>query len=296
MKKYTLQKLMIIALVILSPAIILSQAVNSPGTVQNQPYDYCTTCSGAKWINPSNVGLLDNQFSSATLQPYMSCYHDQCYWSRFLDCHNFGFSIPSDAIIRGIRLDITGFSDKNATITDGEVSLMKNSVVIGSNLAMTGYWPTVNSLRTYGGANQLWDHTWTASEIDSSQFGVFIKVKNTTSLIPTVNLDAVLMTITYELATGIFEQTSAASLSPLQVYSDANSSEMIINFDSQDHSKAFMKLYDIQGKEYYSAKMVNKQGDILQEKVNTSELKSGIYLVNIYSDNKLYSSKVALIK
>jgi len=108
MGKDLLQIIRITAIILSLQANGFSQTtfLNSPGSVQNQPFSYCVPCSGAKWINTNNLVSVDSQFTSLTLQPASFCYQDQCYWSRYLDCYNFGFSIPSDAMIKGIKVDV----------------------------------------------------------------------------------------------------------------------------------------------------------------------------------------------
>lgn len=296
MQKNTLQIIKIISLILLFPATNFSQTEPyPPNTIENQPYAYCTTCSGSKWMNTGQVVVTDNQFSTVTLKPHLYCYQDQCYWSRYLDCHNFGFSIPSDASIKGIQLDITGYCSANSAAKDYEILLRRNNMPAGTNMAAPGFWPSETATTTYGGGSELWGLAWTPLHIDSSNFGVFIKVKNISPNSPTVFIDAISMTITYELATGIYQQTS--TISPLTVYNNASSEEVIVNFEMQKENKATeLNLYDIQGKKCFSGVMSGQPGTITQKKINTGELKSGIYFVNIFSGNKLYSTKFNLVK
>lgn len=297
MKKYTSHVLKLIIPLILFPGISFSQTslVGVPENVQNQPLAFCVPCAGAKWIDPENVKFTDNQLCSSTLQPNMTCFQDQCYWSRYLDCQNFGFSIPGGALIKGIQLDLTGFSNINSSIIDNEIFLLKNNLISGSNMALSGYWPITTTLRSYGGGTELWGTTWTATDIDSANFGVYIKVKNMTSLTPTVYIDGISITVTYELATGVFTQTSTSS--PLTVYANQSSEELSINFHIQKENKITqLTLYDIQGKKCFSKGLTGNPGNLAQEKINTSQLKSGIYFVNVNSDNKLYSTKFILTR
>jgi hypothetical protein len=294
MQKYTLQTARITLLILLFRVIGFSQS-NTPTTVDNQPYAYCNTCSGSKWINTSNVSSLDNQYCSTTLKPFSSCYQDQCYWSRYLDCHNFGFTIPDGAAIKGIQLDVTRNCSINGAVKDFEVSLRKNNLPAGSNLAAQDFWITQNKTKTYGGTTELWGLSWSALEIDSAQFGVFIKVKNSSSSTPTVNIDEVSITVTYELATGIYEQTSIAS--QLTLYKNLSSGELFVNFEIQkEDNTPELNVYDIQGRKCYWGTMTNKQGNILQEKINTDMLRNGIYLISVSYQNKLYSTKFILSK
>jgi hypothetical protein len=158
-------------------------------------------------------------------------------------------------------------------------------------MAMPGFWPSNGVLRSYGGSTLLWGSSWTASDINNTHFGVYFKVKNHSTQTPTLSFDGISVTVTYELATGIYTETSTSS--PLTISS--NSEELSVNFEMQKET-AQLNLYDIQGKLCFSDDMKGNPGDVSQKKINTSELKSGIYLVNVYSDNKLYRAKVSLIK
>jgi hypothetical protein len=292
MKKSTLQALRIILLLL--PGISFSQTSlpNFPLTVQNQPQEYCAVCSGAKFLNSANVSIIDNLFTTTTLQPNTMCYQDQCYWSRYLDCHNFGFSIPAGAIIKGIQVDVTGFCDKNEAVADKEIYLQKNSNLLGSNMASVNLWPTSIETRTYGGDMELWDYSWNPSDINFTQFGVFIKLKNTTTLVPTVSIDGVSMTVFYQLTTGIYSQTSTSSTFMVNSGND----ELNISFDMPDNNKKTeLSFYDNLGRKCY-AEMINENSGNISRKIETSHLNSGIYLVNITTDNKRYSKKCVIAR
>ncbi len=98
--------------------------------------------------------------------------------SRYLTGTHYDLNIPSTATINGIEVGI-GRKASDSNVKDNVVSLTKNGTsVTGDNKAVKGTdWPTSSiTAKEYGG--DLWGTTWTASEINSNNFGVFLSVRN----------------------------------------------------------------------------------------------------------------------
>ena len=55
--------------------------------------------------------------------------------------------------------------------------MVKNGSVVGDNKSFTTTWDSSEEWFVYGGSSDLWGTTWTASDINSSNFGVVISVK-----------------------------------------------------------------------------------------------------------------------
>ena len=98
----------------------------------------------------------------------------------WLVCKNFGLVIPNGSTINGITVRIERSSSRSNRIKDVEIRILKNGLIVGDNKANTSlFWGTTDSIRTYGGLSDLWGTTWTKNELESSEFGIAIKVSKT---------------------------------------------------------------------------------------------------------------------
>lgn len=127
------------------------------------------------WLNPNNALAADGAFATWFMPD------EGNVGSNALRATNFGMSVPSDATILGIVLEI---HRKSEHVTDGYdtyVHLVKDgSTLIGSNYAtgIADYWPTSVATKSYGGAADLWGTTWTPAEVNASTFGASLEADN----------------------------------------------------------------------------------------------------------------------
>lgn len=87
---------------------------------------------------------------------------------------DFGFDIPSDAVISGITLSIRHAATDLDAVSDQTVELVHAGTGESDNLAQADYWPTELTGAEYGGPNQLWGEEWTPELVNASDFGVAI--------------------------------------------------------------------------------------------------------------------------
>lgn len=86
--------------------------------------------------------------------------------------NDFGFYIPSYAIVKGIEVKIDRNAWTNDNVTDEVVSLIINGVKIGDNKADTiNFWPTSAAVKTYGSPTDLWGLDLTSDSFNK-KFGV----------------------------------------------------------------------------------------------------------------------------
>ncbi len=83
---------------------------------------------------------------------------------------NYVLSIPAGATILGIEATVSRYSS-GTDASDRMITLLDNDVVVGTNKAAGGNWPTTAGTIVYGGPHDLWGHSWTRS----SQFGLMIQ-------------------------------------------------------------------------------------------------------------------------
>jgi hypothetical protein len=93
--------------------------------------------------------------------------------TTYLRASNFGFTIPAGATINGITAVIerrSALSTQEAK--DQEVKIVKADGTRGTtNKAIATVYPTTATTQSYGGAADLWGETWTATDINDSDFG-----------------------------------------------------------------------------------------------------------------------------
>lgn len=155
--------------------------------------------------NATNIFSSDN--SRATSTGLISLFNGE---TEYLQATNFGFSIPSAAIICGITVE----AEKSATgigtvvgiglsyVSDYSVRLIRNGTVVGDNKASAAHWTGSESYHTYGGNSDIWGVAWTPADINASNFGIAFSanIAGLVMLIPNVRIDHIRITVHYMVA------------------------------------------------------------------------------------------------
>lgn len=124
--------------------------------------------------------------------------------TNYLRATNYGFSIPTNATIQGITVSINKSSSGNTApfLRDNVVSLVKAGTIQSTNKAITGTsWSNNNVLAVvnYGGAADLWATTWTAADINDTNFGVAFAGINASANNRTATVDYIRVTVSYSI-------------------------------------------------------------------------------------------------
>lgn len=169
---------------------------NSPGTLADD-----SGTGTVSWSNPSNASSSNNSYATAFFG------FGAGGPSHYLKCTNFGFSIPAEATITGITVEIekkdaTSDGGTNEQARDNRVRLVKAGTIQSTDKAAgSTNWPQNDAYSTYGGSADLWSGTWTPSDINNSGFGVAISAKweafDPESANVTASIDHVRITINY---------------------------------------------------------------------------------------------------
>lgn len=121
-------------------------------------------------------------------------------WSGFWN--NFGFSVPSNATIQGIRVELMqGWRDDPPLANSLGVVIGKNATNLatekrgGAQTNRQTCSSTGMPIDTYGAASDLWGLGWTPSEINSSAFTV--RIRNADGQEFGINLNWIRVTVTY---------------------------------------------------------------------------------------------------
>jgi len=145
-----------------------SSGPNSPGTLAND-----ASVGTFAWTNPDNAASSNNSYATA-----VSPSGEQN--SNYLKATNFGFSIPADATINGIVVEVEWKTSANNYHIDDIARLVKAGTVSGSNLASGGSpLPTVEAYKTFGSSLNLWGNTLTPSDVNNSGFGFVLQLRAT---------------------------------------------------------------------------------------------------------------------
>ena len=170
-----------------------SEGPRNPGTMADD-----NAVGTLTWANPNNAKTSNDVRAIATASGFAT--------SHYLKATNFSFTIPADATIDGIFVEIERHAAgaSGATI-DSAVKIVKSDGSIGSeNKAFGGQWPfSPDQIRSYGSSSDLWSEAWTASDINNSNFGVVLSAQITVyNIVWTAQVDHMKITVYYTEATG----------------------------------------------------------------------------------------------
>jgi hypothetical protein len=102
--------------------------------------------------------------------------------STFLEAVQFGFHIPSRAVIRGVSVEIVARAGRQHAkkTTDEAVLLMLQGFERGTNHAVFGTLPRRLATLAYGGDDDLWglDEKLTPEQVNDPLFGVAFAIRS----------------------------------------------------------------------------------------------------------------------
>jgi hypothetical protein len=268
-----------------------SQGANSPVWVLNHNLN-CNTCPGAGWTAVTNIEASDNAFSTASLLPNGSCNNNSCYFSQDLTPSDYGFSIPSNAVITGIVVAVSRKGSAANAITDSIIQLVINNFPAGDNLAVNEAWTTTNDTYTYGSSTNLWGASWTPSLINDITFGVLVKAKNISAVQQTASVDWIGMTVYYSTATGIGTVSSSSNNNISIKYNSLENNLVLTTNFTESTSNATLTVYDLLGQVQFRKEIGTiSRGDVTNN-IITNVLRPGIYVAEFEAGNKKFLKKV----
>ncbi len=162
-------------------ARLLFSSTNNPGTVIDN------NDGNLVWQNPSNAQTNDGNYAFATAAILST--------TNYLKATNFGFNLPSNAIVYGISVEIERKASLGIGTTDLEVKLVKNGTILTTNKATGTNWSTNDTEIVYGGASDLWGDAFTYNDINSANFGVVLSASISAGL--TASVDYFSITVYY---------------------------------------------------------------------------------------------------
>lgn len=153
------------------------------------------------WFGEDNVVLSNNAHAYSTALLLGDT-------TQNLITKNFGFSIPATAVITGIKVEVEKSRDGlRDNVRDASVKIIKGGMITGSEHRSALKWPRNDSVVSYGGALDNWGISWSAADINSSNFGFSISARLNTDLtsleflsapvLPVAKIDQIRMTVFY---------------------------------------------------------------------------------------------------
>jgi hypothetical protein len=150
------------------------------------------TGSNASWTTVTNAKVSDNVYDVVSL-PNLG-------FSDRLKLTGFGFTLPTNAIISGITVEVEKSVTGGLVIRDKDVMIVKAGVTqTATNKAVTTAWPSTDAISMYGSNTDLWANTWTGADINNAGFGVAISAeRNINAGAPqSARIDFVRITVCY---------------------------------------------------------------------------------------------------
>lgn len=159
--------------------------------------------SGGTFANDSTVGSrdwtnMDYAVSSNNEKAYVN-FPSSGITSHYLKATNFGFDIPTEATVDGILVEVEKMNtDDYPGVVDSSVKIVKGGTIQGDNKSLGGSWPTSDAYYSYGDSSDLWGLSWTAADINSSDFGMAISVYKSDSW-GNAQVDHIRITVYYHI-------------------------------------------------------------------------------------------------
>lgn len=143
-----------------------SQGPLSPGTIVNDPatglFGY-----GGPMTNPDNVKVSDNVYATNQESPGNN---------RGVAAKNFGFSVPTGSTIDGILVEVEGKEASGNTRVNAIKTIKADGTIGTTQKGPSSYWNGTDTYYSFGSSSDLWGDTWTAEDINDTDFGTVLLV------------------------------------------------------------------------------------------------------------------------
>jgi hypothetical protein len=149
----------------------------------NQGFNGGTTADDATvgtltWTNPTNAQAVDGVYATILKSGNTTAV------THYLKATNFGFSIPTSAVITGVAFRTFGSFKQSSgsgpsSASDSSCKLVKAGTITGTSQTTSKAMPTAtgtptDDYGTYGGPTNMWGTTLTGADVNTSTFGAVI--------------------------------------------------------------------------------------------------------------------------
>lgn len=124
------------------------------------------------WTNPNNAKIEDGVFATVTSAGPAGPFADE------LKCTNFGFAVPSTAVISGVLVEVKG----KATFTGAQIAtahgqLIKAGTATGNDQTFSNLYTTSLQFGSAGSSTDLWGLSLSASDVNDANFGFMLNTR-----------------------------------------------------------------------------------------------------------------------
>lgn len=152
-------------------------------TYTESPASAATSGGGIAWLNPTNVFSSNNTYATQALDGSTP---------DWLDVTDFGFAIPTNETVVGIKVSVERKADTSSAIREVVATLTE---LVAEDKSTSNYWPTSDGTADFGGAEDLWATNPTPADINSSGFGFRIRLINDAGGTVVASIDHVSITV-----------------------------------------------------------------------------------------------------
>jgi hypothetical protein len=164
---------------------------NFPATVTDD-----SSVGTVSWTNVTRVVSTNSSYATASVTNTVT---------HYINCQNFGFSVPSNATIAGVLCSVIAHTNGSlGDAGDNSVKLIKGGTIQGTDQVIFGTLAALASSTdltflypvTGGGAN-LWGLTLTPADVNASNFGVAVSLQGETNNTNTIFVDSITLQVFY---------------------------------------------------------------------------------------------------
>lgn len=162
-----------------------SSGPNSTGTGADD-----ASVGSLTWTNPGNITSSDDTYATVTI--------GAAQITHYLMGTNYSFSLPADATINGILMEVERkcVGAVGQTI-DSSIRIVKGGTISGDEKSAGASWVLgTDTYASFGGASDLWGLTWTYSDINASDFGAVVSA-TITGISSAASVDHMRITVYY---------------------------------------------------------------------------------------------------
>ncbi len=269
---------------ILFSVMFCALATTCPAQSQgpNSPTVAIAAGPGASFPNLTGLYANDNNAAYSDLAAHPNCISAfMCYHSQEVAINGFGFSIPANAMITGVKAEISKkVSQPITTIHDSIVQLIIGGTPTGLNLKATNQWQMTFTYESYGDSTNLWGTGLTPANVNSAMFGLRLMLSNG-DIDQTAQVDHVRLTVYYDITSGIYAPTPAEGWS-------ATASAGLLNVSGAEYLNGEkLQLFNVNGQLIHTWEHRNTA-------INVQAFPQGIYFVRSAARTGLPAIKVLL--
>jgi len=191
------------------PALADTVGPNFPGSGEN-----LTGIGTQAWQTPGNITASDTNYATAS-------FNKGNHVSNYLRGTLYGFSIPEYAAVTGIEVVIKRMASSSTppAVRDNELYLVKGTTRVGLSKASNTAWPASLGTATYGGPGDLWDTTWSPTEVATIGVDLSASTGNNGDL-KVISVDYITVKVYYSFTSTTTEVDCGVG-TPTTVYGDS---------------------------------------------------------------------------